>query len=110
MIARLILAAALVQLGASAQLQLLQFSGTTATPVTNPQDVGTAAPGDTLDLRFQIKNLGAGHLVASRSRAPREAPDRCGDSQGTTSLASDSPDHGGLTISLNSRRKLSKRL
>ena len=60
MIARLILASALLQLGASAQLQLLQFSGTTATPVSNPQDVGTAAPGDTLDLRFQIKNLGAG--------------------------------------------------
>src|SRR5258708_7079514 len=59
MIRRAILAAALLPIGAFGQLQLLQFNGTTETPVGATYDAGTAAPGDTLDSRFRIKHLGA---------------------------------------------------
>src|SRR5258708_18264650 len=59
MIRRAILAAAFLPIGTFAQLQLLQFNGTTETPVGATYNAGTAAPGDTLDSRFRIKNLGA---------------------------------------------------
>ncbi len=57
---RLLLVAALLPIGGFAQLQLLQVNGTTETPVGASYDAaGSASPGDTLDIRFRIKNLGA---------------------------------------------------
>jgi hypothetical protein len=60
MIGRAILATALLPIGAFAQLQLYQFNGTTETPVGATYDAGSAVSGDTLDIRFRIKNLSAG--------------------------------------------------
>ncbi len=60
MIARIAFCAALLQLAASAQLQLFQYIGTVETPVTGLINVGTAAPGDTLDIVFRIRNTGVG--------------------------------------------------
>ncbi len=59
MTGRVILAAALLQTGAWAQLQLLSYDGTTETPLAALYNAGSAAPGDTLNLRFRVKNLGA---------------------------------------------------
>jgi hypothetical protein len=59
MIARSILALAFLQLGASAQLQLFHFDGTTDTPIGSLYDAGTAATCDKLVARFHIKNTGA---------------------------------------------------
>src|SRR5207302_6873914 len=58
MIARAILGLALLQLGASAQLQLFHFDGTTDTPIGSLYDAGTAATCDKLAARFHIKNTG----------------------------------------------------
>jgi hypothetical protein len=63
MIRRAILAAALLPIGVFAQLQLMQVSGTTETPVGATYDAGNAVSGDTLDIRFRIKNLTAGSAV-----------------------------------------------
>ena len=60
MIARAILAAALLPIGAFAQLSLFQFNGTVETAVGATYDAGNAASGDTLDIRFRIKNTGSG--------------------------------------------------
>lgn len=57
MIARLILAGALLTLGASAQLQLFHFDGTTDIAVGSLYDAGTAATCDKLVTRFHIKNM-----------------------------------------------------
>jgi len=56
MMPRMILALALVQLGAWAQLQLFHFDGTTDIAVGNLYDAGTAATCDKLVVRFHIKN------------------------------------------------------
>ena len=58
MIVRTILAAALFEFGAMAQLQLNYFDGANDTPIAGLFDAGSAAPGDKLDLRFHIRNLG----------------------------------------------------
>ena len=50
----------LLPLSAFAQLQVFQFDGTNDTPVSSLVDVGTAAPGDTLEIRFHVRNVGAG--------------------------------------------------
>jgi Abnormal spindle-like microcephaly-assoc'd, ASPM-SPD-2-Hydin len=60
MIGRAILAAALLPIGAFAQLQLFQFNGTVETAVGPFYDAGSAASGDTVDIRFRIKNVGPG--------------------------------------------------
>jgi hypothetical protein len=57
-IARLALSAVLLQITAAAQLQLFQYIGTVETPVTGGIDAGTAAPGDTLNIVFAIRNTG----------------------------------------------------
>lgn len=40
-----------------AQLQLYLFDGTNETPIGLSYSVGTAAPGDTLETRFRVRNL-----------------------------------------------------
>jgi hypothetical protein len=60
MIARIFLFASLSPLAALAQLQVFVFDGTTDTPVGALVNAGTAAPGDTLETRFHVRNIGAG--------------------------------------------------
>ena len=62
MIRRALLFIALLPVVALAQLAVYQLDGTTETPI-NPGalvNVGTAAPGDTLETRFRVRNNGAG--------------------------------------------------
>ena len=60
MIARALLAVAFLPLAALAQIQLFQFDGVTDTPVGSILIVGSAAPGDTLNTRFHVRNVGTG--------------------------------------------------
>jgi Abnormal spindle-like microcephaly-assoc'd, ASPM-SPD-2-Hydin len=60
MIGRTVLFSLLLPLSALAQLQVFQFDGTNDTPVASLVNVGTAAPGDTLETRFHVRNIGAG--------------------------------------------------
>lgn len=63
MIRQLLLAGAILPLAALAQIQVLQFDGTNETPVGALVDVGSASPGDTLETRFRVRNIGAGPAV-----------------------------------------------
>jgi len=47
-------------LPAWAQIQVLQFDGTAETPVASAVDMGSAAPGDTVEVRFRVRNIGNG--------------------------------------------------
>jgi hypothetical protein len=60
MIGRTLLFSVLLPLSGLAQLQVFQFDGTNDTPVSSIVNVGTAAPGDTLETRFHVRNIGAG--------------------------------------------------
>ena len=60
MIPRVLLFASLLPLSALAQLQVFEFDGTTDTAVGSLVNVGSAAPGDTLETRFHVRNMGAG--------------------------------------------------
>jgi len=60
MIGRTLLFSLLLPLSALAQLQVFQFDGTNDTPVSSLVNVGTASPGDTLETRFHVRNIGAG--------------------------------------------------
>jgi hypothetical protein len=62
MIPRALLFAAILPLSALAQLQVFQVVGTNETPVQAGQlvNVGTASPGDTIETRFRVRNVGAG--------------------------------------------------
>jgi hypothetical protein len=60
MIGRTLLFSLLLPLSALAQLEVFQFNGTIDTPVSSLVNVGTAAPGDTLETRFHVRNIGAG--------------------------------------------------
>lgn len=63
MIARMLLLVSLLPLSAVAQIQLFQFDGTNETPVGASVDVGAASPGDTLEVRFRVRNIGSGPAV-----------------------------------------------
>ena len=63
MMRRLLLAGAILPLAALAQIQVLRFDGTNETPVGALADVGPAAPGDTLETRFRVRNIGAGAAI-----------------------------------------------
>ncbi len=55
------LLAALLPLSALAQLQIFELIGTTETPVVGTLvNIGTAAPGDTVETRFYVRNTGDG--------------------------------------------------
>jgi hypothetical protein len=60
MIPRALLFAVLLPLSGLAQLQVFQFDGTNDTAVGTLVNVGTAAPGDTIEARFHVRNMGAG--------------------------------------------------
>jgi Abnormal spindle-like microcephaly-assoc'd, ASPM-SPD-2-Hydin len=60
MIGRTLLFSLLLPLSALAQLEVFQFNGTIDTPVAALVNVGTAAPGDTLETRFHVRNIGSG--------------------------------------------------
>ena len=60
MIARAMLFLTLLPLSLLAQLQVLEFDGTNDTPVGSLVNVGTATPGDTITIRFHVRNTGAG--------------------------------------------------
>jgi hypothetical protein len=54
---------ALLPLSALAQLQVFEFNGTTDTPVGALVNIGSAAPGDTTEVRFHVRNTGQGPAV-----------------------------------------------
>jgi hypothetical protein len=63
-IPRVVLVFALLPLSALAQLQLFEIVGTTETPVMGTLvNVGTAAPGDTIEVQFRVRNIGEGPAV-----------------------------------------------
>jgi hypothetical protein len=57
---RSLLFLSLLPLSALAQIQVFQFDGTTETAVGALVNVGTATPGDTLETRFRVRNIGSG--------------------------------------------------
>jgi hypothetical protein len=65
MIIRALFFASLLPLSALAQLQVFEFDGTTDTAVASLVNVGTAAPGDTLETRFHVRNVGLGPATFS---------------------------------------------
>jgi hypothetical protein len=65
MILRALLFAGLLPLAALAQLQVFQFDGTNDTPVGALANVGAASPGDKLETRFHVRNIGAGPATFS---------------------------------------------
>jgi len=60
MTSRLVLLASLLPLSAFAQLQVFVYSGSTETAAMSLVNVGTAAPGDILETRFHVRNVGNG--------------------------------------------------
>jgi hypothetical protein len=55
--------AVLLPISALAQLQVYEFNGTTDTAVASVVNVGAAAPGDTVETRFHIRNAGSGPAI-----------------------------------------------
>ncbi len=62
---RALLMAALLPLSALAQLQVFEFDGTRDIAIGSLLDVGTVAPGDTLETRFHVRNIGSGPATFS---------------------------------------------
>jgi len=60
MIARILAFLAISSLPALAQIQVLLFDGTTDTPAGSTVDMGSAAPGDIVEARFHVRNIGNG--------------------------------------------------
>lgn len=60
MTARALVLATVLPLSALAQMNLVQFNGTTEIPVGTTLNVGSAAPGDTVETRFRVVNAGTG--------------------------------------------------
>jgi Cep192 domain 4 len=66
MIVRVVLFAALLPVSALAQLQVFEFDGANYIPVGALLNVGTAAPGDTIDTRFRVRNMGNGPALLDK--------------------------------------------
>src|SRR5258708_26918501 len=60
MIIRILSLLSILALPALAQIQVLQFDGVTETPVGSVVDMGSAAPGDIVEVRFRVRNIGSG--------------------------------------------------
>jgi hypothetical protein len=45
------------------QIQVFLFDGTNETPVGATVNVGTASPGDTVEVRFRVRNIGTGPVA-----------------------------------------------
>src|SRR5689334_7130790 len=73
MIYRLVLIAALLPLASFGQLQLFLFDGTTETALGVAYDAGTVAPGDTLELRFRVRNMSTGAINIQAISIARDA-------------------------------------
>ena len=56
----LLLTLAILPFPAVAQIQVVEYNGSTETPVASLCNVGSASPGDTLETRFRARNTGAG--------------------------------------------------
>ena len=67
---RLLIATLVFPLCALAQLQLYLFDGTNETPVGLTYDVGTAAPGDTIETRFRVRNLSTAAITIQSISVP----------------------------------------
>src|SRR4051794_19594053 len=63
MIARGLACVALLPLLGIAQTQIYQYDGATEKPVGATYDAGTVTPGDTLEIRFRVRNAGNGSAV-----------------------------------------------
>jgi hypothetical protein len=63
MTSRVLLFASLLPLSALAQIQIYQFDGATEKSVAATFDVGAATPGDTVESRFRVRNMGNGPAV-----------------------------------------------
>ena len=63
MTGRVLLFASLLPLSALAQIQIYQFDGATEKSVAASYDVGAATPGDTIETRFRVRNMGNGPAV-----------------------------------------------
>jgi len=59
MIARTLLLLSVLSLPVLAQIQVLQFDGASETPVGSVVDMGSAAPGDTVEVRFRVRDIGS---------------------------------------------------
>jgi hypothetical protein len=62
-ISRALLVTSLLPWAALAQLQVFQFDGTNETPVGAVVNVGAVTPGDTVETRFRVRNIGQGPAV-----------------------------------------------
>ncbi len=60
MITRILFFLSILCLPVAAQIQVLLFDGTTETPAGSVVDVGSAAPGDVVEVRFRVRNIGSG--------------------------------------------------
>jgi hypothetical protein len=60
---RLLLLASLLPMCGFAQLQVMLFDGTTDKPIDRILEIGNAAPGDTLETRFHVRNAGPAALI-----------------------------------------------
>jgi hypothetical protein len=60
MIARFLFCLSILCVPAFSQIQVLLFDGTTETPAGGVVDVGSAAPGDIVEVRFRVRNIGNG--------------------------------------------------
>jgi hypothetical protein len=60
MTSRLLLLASLAPLSLFGQLQIFVYSGSTETTAGSLVNVGSAAPGDTVETRFHVRNTGTG--------------------------------------------------
>jgi hypothetical protein len=63
MIRGLLLGCAVLPIAALAQIQVFLFDGANEAPVGALVDIGSASPGDTLDSRFRVRNIGAGPAI-----------------------------------------------
>ena len=63
MLFRALLFAALLPISALAQIQVFLFDGTKETAVGAVVGVGGASPGDTMETRFRVRNIGTGPAV-----------------------------------------------
>ena len=63
MIRRLLFSFALLSLPALAQLQVLLFDGTNETPTGSLVDMGSAAPNDSVETRFRVRNFGTASVA-----------------------------------------------
>jgi centrosomal CEP192-like protein len=67
---RLLMLILVFPLASLAQLQLYLFDGTNETPIGVSYDIGTAAPGDTIETRFRVRNLSTSAITIAQISVP----------------------------------------